>query len=393
MNTKGILIAGFPYVRERYFATFRHWPRENEISFLLPRVWTAKKGKVVFTPPMDANVSTARALFHDSDAPVIGGLLKGWMPGFVPHVWRNRRGVSLIYSCSEPTLLTTLYQAAWSKMLGKKHVCFTWENIPYEKKLRGLSRWVHILLLRMNLALSDGLICGNQAGALIHREYTSKPIVVIPMNGVDPDVFSKEANSSRPSHLSAATVYTYVGAIGYRKGIQYILKALPSVIEQIPNAHLILAGAGEYEKQIETLIGELGLSDCVTRLPWVEQKELVQLLSVSDVFLYPSIPHGGWTEQFGYSMAEASLMELPVISTQTGSISDVVLNGETGILVPPGDANALAGAMVRLGTDASLRQHMGQAGRAYITERFSHTVVAKQFFEFFRLILSSEPSR
>lgn len=386
-----ILITGFPYVRERYFATFRHWPKPNGVSFLLPTEWIAKGGKVVFRPPTDANVATTRAYFHHSHYPLIGGLLKGFMPGFIPHLWHHRREVKLVYSCSEPTLLTTLYQALWSKMLGKKHVCFTWENLPYARKLHGISRFMHIALLRLNLALSDGLICGNQAGADIHRRYTAKPIAVIPMNGLDPDQFHRL--EPRTSSLSSRIVYAFVGAIGYRKGIQNILKALPSVIKRVPSAHVIIAGAGEYEQNIDALIGELGLCDRVTRLPWVEQKELVQLLSASDVFLYPSIPHGGWTEQFGYSMAEASLMELPVIATHTGSISDVVRDGETGLLIPPGDTKALEDAMIRLGTDAELRSRLGHSGRAYISGQLSHAIVANKFYDFFHAIMGGANSR
>ncbi len=382
-----ILIAGFPYVRERYFATFRHWPKPDEISFLLPTKWVTKGGTVVFHPPADANVATTRAYFHHSHYPLIGGLLKGFMPGFIFHLWRYRREVKLVYSCSEPTLLSTLYQALWSKMLGKRHICFTWENIPYEKKFHGLSRIVHSILLTLNLALSDGLVCGNQAGADIHRRYTAKPIAVIPMNGLDPDQFHRL--EPRVSSLSSRIVYTFVGAIGYRKGIQNMLKALPPVIKRVSSAHAIIAGAGEYEQEIDGLIGELGLRDRVMRLPWVEQKELVQLLAVSDVFLYPSIPHGGWTEQFGYSMAEASLMELPVIATHTGSISDVVIDGQTGILVPPDDVPALAAAMIDLGTDTALRERLGHAGRAYIAGQFSHKIVAEKFAAFFKHILSN----
>jgi len=150
-----ILVAGFPYVRERYFATFRYWPEERGIKFLLPRRWTAKGGAVVFDPPQDVNITTVTAYFHHSDTPVIGGLLKGWMPGFLPYLWRNRKEVDIVYSCSEPTLLTTLYQGLFAKLLGKKHVCFTWENIPYREKLNHFSYIVHRIILWANLVLSD----------------------------------------------------------------------------------------------------------------------------------------------------------------------------------------------------------------------------------------------
>jgi glycosyltransferase involved in cell wall biosynthesis len=379
-----VLIAGFPYIRESYFATWRYVPRPDDFRFLLPRRWTAKSGKVVFTPPPDERVITAAAYFHDSHAPLIGGLLKGWMPAFPLALWRLRRSVRLVYSCSEPVLLTTLYQALWSKLMGKRHVCFTWENIPYEQKFRGLSRFVHAIILRLNLALSDGLICGNPEGGAIHRRYTRHPIAVIPMNGLDPDQFQRHA--PRDSHLSSRIVYAFVGAIGKRKGIHRVLQAFPEVLRRIPNAHLVIAGSGEYEHEIERLIAEPFLREHVTRFPWLPHHEVIRLLSTTDIFLYPSIPYGGWAEQFGYSMAEASLMELPVIATRSGSIAEVVQDGVTGLLVPPDDARALAEAMIRLGTDAELRRRMGQSGRAYIAQRYSHESVARQFDQFFRTV-------
>jgi phosphatidylinositol alpha-1,6-mannosyltransferase len=183
-------------------------------------------------------------------------------------------------------------------------------------------------------------------------------------------------------------VYTFVGAIGYRKGIHRMLEALPHVLEIVPNAHVIIAGSGEYQKQITALIDELKLRDRVTLFPWVDHKELIRLLSISDIFMYPSIPHGGWAEQFGYSMAEASLMELPVISTHSGSIADVVIDGETGILVPPDDAASLTGAMIRLGQDHELRKKLGGAGRQHVIDRFSHEAIAWKFHAFFRSMLS-----
>lgn len=378
-----VLVAGFPYVRERYFATFRHWPEKDGVSFLLPRRWTAKDGAVVFTPPTDANIATTQAYFTHSHYPVIGGLLKGLMPGFISHLWRHRKEIDLVYSCSEPMLVTTLVQALWTKMLGKKHVCFSWENIDYADKFKGFSRLVHLALVRLNLALSDGLVCGNLAGAHIHRRYTRKPISVIPMNGVDPELFRRQSVGEYPTHLSGKVVYTFIGAIGYRKGIHRLLQALPQVLRDVSNAHSVIAGSGEYQKKIDTLIDELHLRNHVTVLPWIDHHELVRLLSASDVFVYPSIPHGGWAEQFGYSMAEASLMELPVISTRSGSIEDVVVDGETGLLVTPDDTNALAMAMIRLGRDSELRKKMGTAGRQYISERFSHDTIAWKFHAFF----------
>jgi len=119
VSDKKIFIVGFPYIRENYFATFSCYPKEDQLTFLLPNVWKIKKGEVVFHPPKDPRVHTARAFFSHSHYPIIGGLLKGLMPAFPFVLWRVRHSVDLIYACSEPNLLTTMYYAIWTKMFKK----------------------------------------------------------------------------------------------------------------------------------------------------------------------------------------------------------------------------------------------------------------------------------
>lgn len=384
-----ILIAGFPYVRDRYFATFRDPSIRDEVVFLLPRRWTAKGGSVVFTPPRDERVTTARALFHHSHVPVIGGLLKGWMPTFPLVLWRMRHSVSLVYSCSEPTLLTTLYQAVWARVLGKRHICFTWENIPYTRKLSLVSRMVHEGILRLVLALSDGLICGNEAGLHLHRPYSNIPMEVIPMNGVDVAFFAPHATTRRMfrgQDISEKFVISFIGAIGKRKGLDVLVLAFARVVQSMPHAQLIIAGSGEYDAELTRRIEEAGISRSVVRHAWLDDMGVRDLLSVSDVFVYPSIEYGGWAEQFGYSMAEAMSMQVPVVSTRTGSIADVVRDQETGILIAPANVQELTQALERLARDPDFRTRLGIAGRRDVESRFSHQVIAQRFKNFFRRV-------
>jgi len=382
-----ILVVGFPYVRQSYFETFNHYPGNDELYFLLPKVWKIKNGRVIFRPPKQENIYTTKAFFHHSNYPVIGGLLKGWMP-FFPFVLsrlKKEKKIRLVYACSELNLLSTFYFNFWSKLFGLKCVNFTWENIPYWVKFHGLNWLIRKFIISTNLALSDGIICGNRKGKEIFQKLTQKPIGVIPMSGVDTETFRRRGQEKKFNgyDLSAKIVFTFAGAIGYRKGIHLIIEAFKRVVAEIPSAHLIIAGSGEYEKEIKNLIQSSGLADRITRFPWIEYGRLIELYEASDVFLYPSISYGGWEEQFGYSMAEASLMELPVISTYSGSINDIVKDGQTGILVQPGNIGSLSDAMVKLGSDSQLRKKMGQAGREYIVKNFSHEVVASKFHDFF----------
>ena len=383
-----ILIAGFPYIRENYFNTWRHYPAQGKIFFLLPESWKVKNGKIVYYPSKDSNVFSAKAYFHHSHYPVIGGLFKGWMPIFPFILWRLKRKkkINLVYSSSEPILITTLYQAFWSKFLGLKHVIFTWENIPYENKFKGPNLLLKKVIIKLNLLLSDGIICGNRKAEKIFKNLTKKPIAVIPMSGVDADFFHKvDADEFLKIHgLKNKLVFSFAGAIGYRKGIHNIIRAFKQVFSVLPNVHLMIAGTGEYENEISKLVIEFGLEDNITKISWLNPIGLRELLSISHVFLYPSISFGGWEEQFGYSMAEALLMEVPVISTRTGSVEEVVLDGVTGLLVEPENIKGLIEAILRLGKDEGLRNKLGKAGKRYVEENFSYKVVANKFYNFFQ---------
>ena len=135
-----ILIVGYSYIRDAHRRAFDYYPENNGVFFLLPKIWKARGGAVTFLAPVGDNIITADAYFSHSHYPLVGGLFKGLMPALPLVLWKSRKTkkINLIYSCSEPTLLTTLYNGFWAKSFGIKHVVFSWENIPYEKKFRGV---------------------------------------------------------------------------------------------------------------------------------------------------------------------------------------------------------------------------------------------------------------
>ncbi len=385
-----ILIAGYAYIKENYFNTFNFYPEKDKIFFLLPRNWKAKGGKIKFSPLQKDNVYTASAYFYHSNYPLIGGLLKGWMPMF-PFLLAKQK-FDIVYSSSEPVLLTTLCQGIWSKLFSLKHIIFTWENISYDEKSRGINMFIKKIILKLNLFFCDGVICGNKKAAEIIRKFKSESpkfqILVCPLSGVDVEFF-KKTNTNKTFQsidLNGKLVFTFAGALGYRKGIHLILESMPEVIKNLPNTHLVIAGSGEYEESLKSKATSLKLNEYVTFVPWLNRNGLRELLSATDVFLYPSISYGGWEEQFGYSMAEASLMGVPIISTKTGSVDEVVRDNETGLLVDPDDVGQLTEAMLKLGSNKELRGGMGKAGRKFIENNFSYQVVANKFYNFFKSI-------
>lgn len=381
-----ILITGYTYVDEASLKTFDFYPAGDAISFLVPEKWSLKDGKHIFIPPQKENIRTTKAFFSHSHYPIIGGLLKGWMPIFPFVVFKQRPHI--IYSATEPNLLTTLYQGIFAKVFGAKHIIFTWENVPYNQKFRGLRGGIQKIIVKLNLLFCDGVICGNIRGQKIINSLTDKPTIVMPLCGVDSDFFrpDRSQKSFRGINFADNIVFAFIGAIGYRKGIHLIIRAFSELLKDFPEIRLFIAGSGEYEKEINSMIRESGSASSITRVSWMDRSGVREALNSSDVFLYPSIPYKGWEEQFGYSIAEAALMELPVIATKSGSMSEVILDGKTGILVEPNNYNALKQAMEKLIKNETERRAMGKAGREFIKSYYDNEVIAKKFHQFFHSI-------
>jgi glycosyltransferase involved in cell wall biosynthesis/Na+/melibiose symporter-like transporter len=163
-------------------------------------------------------------------------------------------------------------------------------------------------------------------------------------------------------------VVCVVGRLAPWKGHRTLLEALATLRRRRPRAALIVVGEvafwdAAYETELHELARSLGLEDCVR---WVGFREDVpDLLRLCDVFVLPSVD-----EPFGRALIEAMAVGKPVIATRSGGVPEVVLDGETGLLVQPGNVAELAAAMERLLTDRELAARMGAAGLARARECF-----------------------
>ena len=191
---------------------------------------------------------------------------------------------------------------------------------------------------------------------------------------------TEEAVRARYGISSEALLLGTVANLLPLKGYEVMLRALPSVLAEVPHIHYLIVGAGgaAYTEHLKTLSVELGVADHVHFAGF--QDPVHPYLAAMDVYVHPSLK-----EAFGLAVAEAMAMGKPVVASQVGGIPEVVENGVTGILAPPGDFNALAAALRTLLKDPEKRQQMGEAGRRRVLERFrleqSVSVVEKLYRE------------
>ena len=149
-----------------------------------------------------------------------------------------------------------------------------------------------------------------------------------------------------------------------QKGIPYALEAMRRIRSDFPRAHLVIAGDGEQASELRRLASRLGLADRVHWLGW--RADAADLMAAFDVFLLPSLREG-----FGLVLLEAMSRRLPIVASHVGAIPEIVIDGETGILVEPRNVDELAKAMTRLLNDRALRKYMGLLGAARLEEHFS----------------------
>jgi glycosyltransferase involved in cell wall biosynthesis len=171
-----------------------------------------------------------------------------------------------------------------------------------------------------------------------------------------------------------------VGAVGrleHQKGFDTLIRAL-SLVE---GAALVLVGDGNERAALEHLARKVGVADRVLWAGWSDDPR--RYLATFDVFALPSRFEG-----FPLAVLEALLARSAVIAADVGSVSEVVLDGKTGLLVPPEDPIALAGAIGRLLADAGRRRRLGEQGRQLVLERFTATHMTRAFESLYAELLS-----
>ncbi|WKB54323.1 glycosyltransferase [Eleftheria terrae] len=155
-----------------------------------------------------------------------------------------------------------------------------------------------------------------------------------------------------------------------RKGHRTLLQALPAIIARHPRVRVLLFGQGPEEDAIRRLAANAGWQQRVVFAGF--RRDLERVLPALDLVVHPAEMEG-----LGVSLLQAAACEVPIVATRAGGIPEIVLPGQTGLLIEPGDAAALAAAVNRLLDNPAERQDFGRAGRALALREFSVQAMAR----------------
>ncbi len=167
-----------------------------------------------------------------------------------------------------------------------------------------------------------------------------------------------------------------------RKGYEVMLRALPAIIRAVPSVHYVIVGSDDhnYADRLKRLAHELMIADRVHIVGF--QDPVQPFLASFNLYVHPALMEG-----FGIAVVEAMAMGKAVVATTTGGLPEVVAQGETGLLVPPGDPESLATTVVSLLLDGVRREQMGCNGKARAQERFSLDASVIQMEQFYGEVL------
>ena len=191
--------------------------------------------------------------------------------------------------------------------------------------------------------------------------------------------FLNDVSLKQAEFRSGYQVILYVGRLAPRKGVHYLLQAMPNIIKHFPKAKIVVVGAGPLEHYLKDLSRRLGLQNSVTFLGYVSDERIRRLFAFADVVVVPSIFEG-----CPLVLLEAMAAGKPVIASAVQGILEVVKHEFSGLLVKPGNIHEIEHAIVRLMENKAFANYLGENARRTIIKDYSWEKIARRTMEVYK---------
>jgi len=247
------------------------------------------------------------------------------------------------------------------------------------KGLQRLKRWV------MDKSAALTVVSKAMKKTVVDMGILPDKVEVIPM-GVDlKGLFTPDPRVPRKTDE-----LLFVGRLVEKKGVQFLLEAMPAVLKKHSTVRLILAGSGPMEQELRQQAQRLQISDRVSFLGMVSQTELPAMYRKATLAIFPFIvAKSGDQEGFGLVQVEAMGCECPIIAGDLPAIHDIVIHEENGLIVESGNIRALADAIIQTLDDKDLRLKLAEKARMQVMERFDWEVIAGKYGKIYQALLHS----
>jgi glycosyltransferase involved in cell wall biosynthesis len=238
-------------------------------------------------------------------------------------------------------------------------------------------------VFRIGLRRIDRIVATSEQvrSELLDYGFPPSRVARIP-NGVDTGRFApRHGRSELKTHLAPeGPLAVFVGRLDVQKGLECLLRAWARVRAEHPRARLVLIGEGPQAHALQELAGALGVQDEV--LFAGAQRDVRPYLQAADVFVLPSLAEG-----MSNALLEAMACGVPCVTTRVGGNVDLVTDGETGLLVDPGQEEPLARALLTLLDDPEGAQRLGEAARRRIEQGYTMEAVTERYLALYEELL------
>jgi glycosyltransferase involved in cell wall biosynthesis len=285
-----------------------------------------------------------------------------------------------------------LYGRSAARRAGTPAVVHTIHGIHYLHYRNPLLRRLYVLLERRCSRLTDRLVLVCQSDlrqARKHRLAPGEKMSVI-LNGADvrPDTLTKDSVRLRDElgWTPGLTVVGTVSRLHRQKGVVNFLRAAPAVLAAFPGLRLAVVGDGPEGERLRREARRLDLEGRFLFLG--ERKDAASILALFDVFVLPSL----W-EGLPFVIVEAAALGKPIVASAVDGVPEMLEDGKTGLLVPPGDPPALAEAVIRLLRDSGEARRLGETARALVPPRFPLSRMIDQTERLYLDVLAANTQR
>jgi len=211
-----------------------------------------------------------------------------------------------------------------------------------------------------------------------------KKLSIIPM-GVNTSDFMVDIEKNKLKNkynLNSKSVLLYFGRLAEKKGIPYLIKAMPSILTNHEDIILVICGGGPDKNELETLVSELNIVSNVKFTGYISDEEKIEYFSFADILVVPSIvTSGGDTEGLPVVIMEGLAAGLPIIASDAGGIKDAIINMETGILIKQKSSDEIVKAVNIIMKNKELQSNLAERGKLLARNMFSWDKISDRYFK------------
>ena len=297
---------------------------------------------------------------------------------------RERKITTVFFGAAAPLGLLSkgLRRAGVKEIVALTHGHEVWWSkvFPFTLAMKSISRQVNTLTYL-------GEFTRNAISKSVTKVAAQSMVKIAP--GIDTDHFSpQDARELRNElGLTEKKVIVSVGRLVHRKGQDVLIEAMPAIIRDVPEAHILMIGEGPYRSYLENRVKALEIQERVTFIGRIQYADLPRYICAGDLFVMPSRSRlaGLEVEGLGIVYLEASACGLPVIAGDSGGAPDAVIEGQTGLVVDGTSKSEVAAAVVELLLDPDRSRAMGVRGRQWIIQEWRWEIWSARFAELLKV--------